>query len=85
MGMDDTKINEEDFEEEDSFWAEGSFVETMSSRDMKAKMRTFSMKHNEEMNYNCNECHTKISAHNRDWHAGMCDTCFDKTLRKGES
>ncbi len=64
--------------EEDSFWAKGYFAETMSSADMKAKMRTFHMKHNEEMNYNCKECNIKISAHNKDWHAGMCDKCFNK-------
>jgi len=39
--------------EEDEFWAEGSFAETMSSDDAKKKMRTFHMKHDEEMNFNC--------------------------------
>jgi len=38
--------------EEDSFWAENSFAETMGSNDLKLKQRTFHMKHNEEMNYN---------------------------------
>ena len=36
------------------------------------------MKHDEEMNYNCKKCNKKISAHNKDWHDGMCDDCFDK-------
>ena len=63
---------------EDSFWAEGYFAETVGSSEMKEKMRTFHMKHDEEMNYNCMDCNKKISAHNKDWHAGMCDDCFDK-------
>ena len=63
---------------EDDFWSEGSFAETTSPEDMQKKMRTFHMKHDEEMDYNCSECSNKISAHNKDWHAGMCDGCFDK-------
>ena len=63
----------------DAFWAEGSFAETMSSEDMKKKMRTFHMKHDEEMNFNCKKCKKKISAHNNDWHEGMCDDCFNRT------
>jgi uncharacterized protein len=30
------------------------------------------------MNYNCKEFGKKISAHNKDWHDGMCDECFNK-------
>ncbi|MEK6888371.1 MAG: hypothetical protein AABX14_05490 [Candidatus Aenigmatarchaeota archaeon] len=62
--------------EEDKFWAEGSFAETMSPVSEK-KMRTFHMKHDEEMNFNCKKCKRKISAHNHDWHNGMCDDCFN--------
>ena len=65
-------------EKEDSFWAEGSFAETMGPDEIKAKMRTFHMKHDEEMNFNCKKCDAKISAHNRDWHDGMCDSCFNR-------
>ena len=72
-------LNGEDVpEEDDSFWADGSFAETMSDEDWKLKERTFTMKHNEEMNYNCKKCNSKISAHNKDWHAHLCDKCFDK-------
>ena len=46
----------------------------------KLKKRTFHMKHNEEMNYNCKQCNVKISAHNKDWHANLCDKCFDKMV-----
>ncbi len=66
--------------EEDSFWAEGSFMETMSPEEAKRRERTFHMKHNEEMNYNCQKCNKVISAHNKDWHNGMCDNCFDKMV-----
>jgi len=63
----------------DDFWSEGYFAQTMSSEDMKSKMRTFHMKHDEEMNYSCKNCKAKISAHNNDWHDGMCDNCHNKT------
>ncbi|MFH1072060.1 MAG: hypothetical protein V1743_01370 [Nanoarchaeota archaeon] len=69
-------LNGEDIEE-DSIWSKGFFAEPMSSGDRKAKMRTFHMKHDEEMNHNCKKCKNKISAHNKDWHAGMCDACFN--------
>ena len=73
------KQNKDGIENEDNdLWEEGYFAETMSSKDKEEKMRTFHMKHDEEMNFNCKECNKKISAHNNDWHAGMCDGCFDK-------
>lgn len=73
----------EELPEEDNLWAEGSFVETMGSKDWELKKRTFTMKHTEEMNYNCKQCNVRISAHNKDWHAGMCDNCFDKMAGNG--
>ncbi len=76
--MPQTTLTGEDIKEED-FWSAGSFTETIGP-ESKAKMRTFHMKHNEEMNYNCKQCNVKISAHNKDWHAGMCDKCFDKII-----
>ena len=63
---------------QDEFWSEGYFAQTMSSEDMKKKMRTFHMKHDEEMDFNCKKCSKKISAHNKDWHDEMCDNCFNK-------
>jgi len=63
---------------DDSFWAEGCFAEKVGSSEMKKKMRTFHMKHDEEMNFNCKKCNKKISAHNNDWHDGMCDSCFNE-------
>lgn len=74
------KINEKD--EDENFWSDETFVETLDSRDLKEKMKTFHKKHDEDMNFNCNQCNKKISAHNRDWHAGLCDDCFDNTLSK---
>jgi len=63
--------------EEPSIWSDGTFVETLDPDD-KIKMRTFHMKHDEEMDFNCSNCKVKISAHNKDWHNGMCDKCFNK-------
>ena len=77
MNMPQKTLNGEDIEE-DSIWAEGSFIESCSPEDWELKKRTFQMKHNEEMNYNCKQCNCEISAHNKDWHAGMCDKCFDE-------
>jgi len=65
--------------ENDTFWEEGSFIQTIGPDD-KGKMRTFGMKHDEEMTFNCSKCKTKISAHNKDWHAGLCDRCFDASM-----
>lgn len=63
-------------EREGSIWSGGYFAETMGEKGLKEKMKTFHMKHNEDVNYSCAKCDTKISAHNRDWHAGLCDNCF---------
>jgi len=63
---------------EDSFWSEGSFAQTMSGEEAKRKMKTFHKKHDEDMNFSCRKCNKKISAHNKDWHGGMCDECFNK-------
>jgi len=63
-------------------WEDGSFAETMSHEEMEEKMKTFHKKHDEDMNYDCKKCNKKISAHNKDWHDGMCDDCFNKTYYK---
>ena len=75
--MDKTRQSEDE-NQENEFWSEGYFAQTMSSEDMKSKMRTFHMKHDEEMDFNCENCKAKISAHNKDWHNEMCDDCFNK-------
>ena len=87
ISMDFLKNNPDEMEkflksaEKDDFWAEGSFAETMNDQDWELKKRTFSMKHDEEMDYDCKQCNVKISAHNKDWHDGLCDKCFDKNLK----
>ena len=58
-------------------WAEGAFIETLDSQGAKEKMQTFHKKHDEDMDFNCKQCSKKISAHNKDWHDGMCDNCFN--------
>lgn len=63
-------------------WGEGCFAESISPGEVEEKKRTISMKHDEEMIFNCKECDAKISAHNKDWHAGMCDSCFNKKFDK---
>ena len=69
-------------EKEDKFWKEGYFAESLSYEDMKEKMKTIQKKGNGDMNYNFRKCKKKISAHNKDWHAHLCDECFDKEYFK---
>lgn len=71
------QADENNEEQEDSFWSDGSFVEPFDPHDSK-KMKTLHLKNDEDMNSNCKKCNAKISAHNRDWHAGMCDDCFNR-------
>lgn len=61
------------------FWAEGGFAESISAEESEEKMKTFHKGHGEDMNFACRKCKKKISAHNKDWHDGMCDGCFHKT------
>lgn len=63
---------------EEGFWAEGSFAETVSAEEMDEKMKTIHKRHDEDVNFNCKKCDKKISVHNKDWHDGMCDDCFNK-------
>ena len=64
--------------EGDEFWSEGSFSESLSPEGLKEKLKTFHRRHDEDVNYNCKRCNGKISDHNRDWHMGMCDGCFNR-------
>ncbi|MCK4552713.1 hypothetical protein KAT80_00730 [Candidatus Pacearchaeota archaeon] len=67
-------------EEDENCWAPGEFVETISSAELEQKKKSIHMGHDEDVNYNCRKCNKKISLHNRDWHAGLCDDCFDKEV-----
>ena len=62
---------------DESLWSSGAFVETLGPADAE-RMKTFHKKHDEDMHYNCQKCNAVISAHNKDWHNGMCDDCFNK-------
>ncbi len=64
--------------EEDSIWEEGSFIRSLGADEIKEKMKTFHKKHDEDMRFSCRKCNKKISAHNKDWHARLCDECFNK-------
>ena len=63
---------------ENDLWEDGTFMETLGPLDIKEKMKTFHKKHDEDMDYNCKKCNKKISVHNKDWHAGLCDKCFNE-------
>lgn len=81
-GDGDDKSSNED--EESEFWEEGGFIQSMGQKDIDKKMKSFHMKHNEDVNYNCRKCNKKISLHNKDWHKGLCDGCFDKGVYGGK-
>ncbi len=72
---------EEEEPDEDAFWEEESFAETLDSSNPE-KMKTFHKKHDEDLNFSCRSCSAKISTHNKDWHSGMCDDCFEKNAHK---
>ncbi len=66
--------------DENEFWGEGSFIESISSDEVEKKLKTL---HKErDLNFNCKKCKKKISSHNKDWHDCMCDDCFNKTYFK---
>lgn len=62
----DLEIEDEPETSEEGFWADNSFLELMNPQNTSDKMRTFNMEHNREMDYNCEKCNAKISAHNKD-------------------
>lgn len=72
----------EELNEADELWEDGAFMETLGPQDAKEKMKTFHMKHDEDVNYDCIKCKKKISAHNKDWHNHMCDDCFNNEYFK---
>ena len=74
----------ENHNEENSLWEDEYFAETLGPKDVKEKMKTFHKKHDEDMNFNCKKCNKKISVHNRDWHDGLCDDCFNKIYFREE-
>lgn len=79
-----SKIESEEYSEEDDkgeyqLWDEGGFIESVSPLELPKKLKTINKGHDEDMNFNCKRCNKKISAHNKDWHEGMCDECFNKT------
>jgi len=64
--------------EKNNLWEEDSFIESLSPEEVNEKMKTFHKGHDEDINFNCSKCDKKISAHNKDWHSGMCDECFNE-------
>lgn len=65
---------------ENELWSKGCLIETIDSETVKKRIKTLDKEHDEDMNFNCKKCDKKISAHNKDWHASLCDVCFNKEL-----
>ena len=84
LGVDGDSLISKDENSEENLWEEGGYVKKIKPEEMEDKMRTFSMGHDEEMNFNCKDCNAKISAHNKDWHEELCDSCFNKKYNDGE-
>lgn len=79
------KDKKHDGEEENEFWEEGVFVETLSLEEVESRRKTINKGHDEDMNYECRKCGKKISAHNKDWHVGLCDDCFNEQYFSGSN
>ena len=79
----ETLVSQDEELESENVWKDGVYANKMSGKEMEGKMRTFDMGHEEEMNYSCARCNAKISAHNKDWHEGLCDLCFNKEYNRG--
>lgn len=84
LGIDGETLISKDENSEESIWGEGGYAKKIEPEEMKDKMRTFSMGHDEEINFNCKNCNAKMSAHNKDWHEGLCDICFNEQYNDGE-
>ncbi len=66
----------------EDFWEEGSFIQSVSSKEVEEKMKTLHGK-DDNKKFKCKKCSKLISAHNKDWHDYMCDECFNKTYFSG--
>jgi hypothetical protein len=77
-------IKENEGFDQGELWDDGGFIKKVNPEDMQVKMRTFSMGHDEEMNFECKNCKIKISAHSHDWHESLCDKCFETEFNDGE-
>ena len=64
--------------ENDGFWSKGNYAKKIDKEEIERRMKTFHKGHDEDMRFNCRVCKKKISSHNKDWHDGMCDDCFNK-------
>lgn len=78
MSGDEIKNLLEEENDEEILWEEESFAESLGPKEIEEKMKTFHKKHDEDINFNCKKCNKKISAHNKNWHAGLCDDCFNE-------
>lgn len=77
-----SKLDSENFDEneedEDSLWSEGSYIKPIDKNDpdFEEKRKYFDETNDMEKNFNCKKCNKAIGKHNLYWHEGMCDDCF---------
>lgn len=65
--------------DKESFWSEGSFIESITPRELKEKIKTLEEDSCKDANFKCKKCNKQISSHNKNWHDEMCDDCFNMT------
>lgn len=63
--------------EENGFWSEGSFVESINPNELREKIKTLEEDACKDVKFKCKKCNKQISAHNKNWHDEMCDDCFN--------
>lgn len=60
-----------------ALWSDKTFAQAIDAHDIDEKLKTFHEK-SDEKPFVCRKCKVSISGHNKDWHEGMCDDCFNK-------
>lgn len=75
-----SKIDSENFDEDDGFWTDGEYMRTIDMKDPETikKLKYFKEDPNEPKDFECSKCKKEIGKHNLYWHEEMCDDCFHK-------
>lgn len=77
-----SKLDSENFEEDETIWSENSYMESMSTSDpdIEERLKYFNEASDKgEKNFKCEKCGKAIGKHNLYWHEGMCNECFFNT------
>lgn len=70
--------SENELEDEESFWSEGSYIQSIDADDpgFEEKIKYFDENNDSAKDFKCKKCEAKVGKHNLYWHEGMCNNCF---------